>query len=126
MQKLTAKEVGEKLVQHCRNGTEKQGLDELYHDNAVSAESIPNPQTGDREVLGIAAIKAKHEWWDGQVEMTDSKIEGPMPHGDNKFAVIFEAKGKSRENGDTFDMREVGVYHVENGKITREEFYYAM
>jgi len=122
----TIQEIGEKLVQHCRNGTETQGLDELYHKDAVSVESVPNPETGSREVVGVAAIKAKHEWWDSQVEMIETGVEGPMPHGDDRFAVIFEAKGKSRESDETFDMREVGIYHVANGKITREEFYYAM
>lgn len=123
---MNLKEIGEKLVEHCRNHTERQGLDELYHVDAVSVESAPNPETGSREVHGIDAIKGKHEWWDSQVEMTGGETIGPLPHGEDRFAVIFRAAGKDKASGETFNMEEVGVYHVANGKIVREEFFYAM
>jgi len=123
---MDAKIVGEKLVEHCRNGTEKQGLDELYHPQAVSAEAMPNPQTGSREVKGVDAIKAKHDWWDSQMEMTGGDLTGPMPHGKDRFAVIFRAQGKDKNTGQTFDMEEVGIYHVADGKIVREEFFYGL
>ena len=123
---MNAKEVGEKLVAHCRNNTEEDGLKELYHEDAVSVEAMPNPQTGIREVKGVAAIQAKHDWWNSEIEMTGGDVIGPMPHGDDRFAVIFKAKGKVKASGEVFDMEEIGVYHVENGKITREEFFYSM
>jgi len=28
------------------------------------------------------------------------------------------------ESGKVFDMKEVAIYHVANGKIAREEFFY--
>ena len=49
-----------------------------------------------------------------------------MPHGEDRFAVIFEAAGRDKSSGDTFEMKEVAVYHVADGKIVREEFFYSM
>ncbi len=47
-----------------------------------------------------------------------------MMHGDDRFAVIFEASGKEKATGKPFSMKEVAVYHVADGKIVREEFFY--
>ena len=47
-----------------------------------------------------------------------------MLHGEDRFAVIFEVQGKEKASGNAFDMKEVGIYHVADGKIVREEFFY--
>ena len=58
------------------------------------------------------------------MEVIDAKVSDPMLHGEDRFAVTFEMKGKEKESGKAFDMKEVAVYHVANGKIAREEFFY--
>ena len=40
--------------------------------------------------------------------------------------MIFEMSARHKESGEVSDMKEVGVYHVTDGKITREEFFYSM
>lgn len=47
-----------------------------------------------------------------------------MPHGDDRFAVIFDISVKHKESGEVSDMKEVALYTVGDGKIVREEFFY--
>ena len=97
-------------------------LDVLYAPDAVSVEAAD--QGMGRETAGLAGIKGKHEWWEAHMEVTKASVSDPMPHGDDRFAVIFEVQGRDKTSGETFDMKEVAVYHVANGKIVREEFFY--
>ncbi|MEO0620843.1 MAG: nuclear transport factor 2 family protein [Pseudomonadota bacterium] len=119
-------EIADALVAHCRAGTEREGIDTLYAPDAVSVEAMDMPDTPGRVVTGLDAIKAKHDWWDGAVEMHEAKIDGPYPHGDDRFGVIFEMKATDKASGNLMDMKEMAVYHVADGKIVREEFFYAM
>jgi len=121
----TLMQVGKTLVDNCNNGREKEGLDALYHPQAVSLEAAEMPGAGPREFNGVEAIKAKHEQWNAMMEEHSSKAEGPFFHGDDKFSVIFEADITKRDSGERFQMREVGLYTVSDGKIVKEEFFYA-
>ena len=59
--------------------------------------------------------------------MHSEKTEGPYLHGDDRFAVIFEFDATNKHSGQRTQMKEVGVYTVDDGgKIVREEFYYTM
>ncbi|MEM8772512.1 MAG: nuclear transport factor 2 family protein [Pseudomonadota bacterium] len=115
-------QVANKLVEHCRNHTERQGLDELYAQDAVSVEAADMGEG--REVKGVDAIKAKHDWWDNAFEVHSGSVEGPYAHGPNQFGAIFELDATNKETGERSEMKEFGVYTVEGGKITREEFFY--
>ncbi|WP_290750665.1 SnoaL-like domain-containing protein [Amaricoccus sp.] len=101
------------------------GLDELYDEGAVSVEAMDMNGPGTATSRGLAAIKAKHEWWNGAFEVTGGKVEGPYLHGADRFAVIFAMETRNRETGETGAMQEVAVYTVnEAGRIVREEFFY--
>ena len=121
---MELKEIAAELVAGCREGRERANLDKLYAADAVSVEAAD--QGNGREVRGLAAIHAKHDWWESANEMTGVTVSDPMPHGDDRFAVIFEMEGRDKASGESFAMREVGVYHVADGKIVREEFFYGM
>ena len=115
--------IANELVAGCREGRAKENLEKLYAPNAVSVEAVDMGHG--RLTQGIGAIKAKHEWWEGAMEMLKVDIRGPMPDGDNRFAVIFAMTVKERETGKVWDSEEVAIYTVEEGKIVREEFFYA-
>ena len=119
---MTLNEIANALVEGCRTGKETENLATLYAADAVSVEAVDYGQG--REAQGMDALKGKHAWWDSAFEVLEADISDPMPHGDDRFAVIFQIKTKSKENGDVSDMKEVGVYHVADGKIVREEFFY--
>jgi len=115
--------IANELVAGCREGRTMENLDKLYAPDAVSVEAADMGQG--RQTKGVAGIKAKHEWWEGAMEILDGDIKGPMPDGDNRFAVIFSMTVKERATGKVSEMEEVAVYTVEDDKITREEFFYA-
>lgn len=119
---MTLNEIANQLVAGCRAGTASANLETLYAPDAVSVEA--QDQGNGREVQGVDAIKGKHDWWESSFEMLSGDISDPMPHGDDRFAVIFEVQVKHRESGAVSDMKEVALYHVDAGRIVREEFFY--
>jgi len=120
---MNLKEIADELVAGCREDRAKENLGKLYAPDAVSVEAMEMEGMG-RETHGVDAIRGKHDWWEGAHEVSGASVSDPFMHGDDRFAVIFEVQGKVKETGDSFDMREVAIYHVANGKIVREEFFY--
>lgn len=120
---MDLKTIANELVSGCRENRAVSNLDKLYSADAVSVEAQDMGGTG-REAKGIAAIKGKHDWWDANHDVTGGSVSDPMLHGDDRFAVVFEVEGRNKGTGETFAMKEVAVYHVKDGKIVREEFFY--
>lgn len=120
---MSALDVGKALMGHIQANTTKAGIDELYAADAVSVEAAE--MNGPAETKGADGIKGKHDWWEANFEVHDASAKGPWPHGDNKFAMVFAMDVTHKESGERSQMEEVGVYTVENGKITREEFFYS-
>lgn len=120
---MNLKEIADELVAGCREDRAKENLSKLYAPDAVSIEAQEMEGMG-RETHGVEGIRGKHEWWEGAHEVSGASVSEPYLHGDDRFAVIFEVQGKVKESGEAFDMKEVGIYHVANGKIVREEFFY--
>ncbi len=117
-------QLGQALVEHCSNQNEQALQDNYYAQDAVSVEAVAMPD-GNAEAVGLAAIKAKNEWWYGAHELHSSKVEGPFVHGDDRFSVIFDIDVTQKESGQRMQMREIATYYVnQEGKITREEFAY--
>jgi len=117
----TAKE----LVAACRENRVGELQDKYYHPDCVSVEAMAIPGTDSPESRGLEAIKAKHAWWDKTMEVHSQVVDGPYPHGDDRFAVIFEFDTSNRETGERRQMKEVAVYTVDQaGKVVREEFFY--
>ena len=119
-------DIANQLVAYCREGKDDQALDNLYADNAVSVEATPMPGADSAEMKGLDAIRGKHEWWNNAFEVHSAEVDGPFLHGDNRFGVIFAMDTTNKETKERSQMKEVGVYTVDNGKIVREEFYYNM
>lgn len=121
------KTTAEKLIEHCKSGTEADALATLYAADAVSVEAMPMPGQDSAAVTGIDAIKGKHEWWESNFEVHDASVDGPHYHGADRFAVIFGLDATNKMSGERSQMKEVAIYTVNDaGKITREEFFYAM
>ena len=118
---MTALEIANKLVELCRQGRNQEAK-ALYADDAVSVEAIA-PPGGQKETTGLAAIRAKGEWWRSNHEIHSAHVAGPWPHG-NKFIVGFQFDITNKPSGRRFTMEEMGLYTVENGKIVREEYFY--
>ncbi len=115
--------VAKRLVELCQN--QQPTLDELYAEDVVSVEAMAMPGETSAAVSGLAAVRQKHAWWEAGFEVHSGTVEGPFPHGEDRFAVIFEFDATERASGQRWKMKEVGVYTVAAGKIVREEFFYA-
>jgi ketosteroid isomerase-like protein len=119
---MTLKELADALVAGCREDRARANLQRLYASDAVSVEAMD--MGGGRETKGLAGIDGKHQWWEDNHAVTGGTITGPYMHGDDRFAVVFAVQGHNKGDGKAFDMTELGVYHVKDGKIVREEFFY--
>lgn len=122
---MDVKGVSEALVAHCRNGTEAEALATLYSEECVSVEAFAMEPGQSPETKGLDGIRGKHAWWEENFEVHEAKVEGPHLHGDDRFAVIFEIDSTHKPSGMRSQANEVAVYHVADGKIVREEFFYA-
>jgi hypothetical protein len=117
------KATAEKLVARCREGSEAAGFEEYYHADVVSVEAMAGPDG--RETRGLDGLRGKHAWWGANYTYHGGSVEGPFPHGDDRFAVIFEMDVTEKASGERSQMREVAVYHTDpGGRIVREEFFY--
>lgn len=123
----TVRETADALIACCRENRTDDALNTLYHADAVSVEAGPAPGFDDPAARGLDAIRGKHAWWDGAMEMHDFSVEGPFMHGPDRFGVIFEMDVTDKASGQRSQTRELGVYTVDgDGKITREEFFNTM
>ena len=120
---MTALEIAKKYVALCKEGRNEEALDSLFSKDAVSVEA-GGPPGMDRTSKGMDAIRAKSKWWTDNHTVHKAEVFGPYPH-DDRFAVRFVYDITNKPSGQRFTMDEVGLFTVENGKITREEFFYS-
>jgi len=120
---MTTQEIGKRYVTLCQAGKNEVCLDELYAKDAVSVEAAAMPGM-ERVAKGLDAIRAKSKSWADSNVVHSAEAMGPFPN-DNRFAVRFTFDVTNKPSGRRMKMDEVGLFTVENGKITREEFFYA-
>ncbi len=120
------KTIADQLVAYCQAGEDEKALDTLYAADAVSVEAGPMPGADSPMIEGLEGIKGKHAWWNSAFEVHSSSVDGPYPHGEDRFAVIFEVDCTEKATNQRMPMKEIGVYTVKGGKIIREEFFYPM
>lgn len=119
---MSIKEISNRYVALCKEGKYHDCLDELFSKDAVSVEAWA-PPGNDPVAKGIAAIRAKGEWWANNHEVHSGEVFGPYPNGD-RFMVRFVFDITNKPANRRMTMDEVGLFTVENGKIVREEFFY--
>ncbi len=119
---MNTQQVANRLVELCRQGENMQALKELYADNIVSTEmsGVPNAVVSGKE----AVTKKSQEWYATVEEFHGNEISNPVVAGNHftcsmKLDCTFKGQGRTK-------IEEVCVYEVDNGKITQEQFFYAM
>ena len=120
---MAIKDIADQLVDGCKTGTAIDNLDKLYAEDAVSVEPFPMPGETDPVTRGRDGIRGKLEWWVTNHEVHDMTVDGPYLNGDNMFAVNFTVDATNKQSGERFAMGEVALYFVEDGKITKEQFF---
>ena len=121
---MSAMDIGKELVALCRQGKNQEAIEKFYSPNIVSVEAAAMPNIGQTQ-KGIEAIKAKNTWWVESHEVHGGEVNGPFPNG-SQFIVQFKFDVTPKHTGKRMMLEEMGLYTVENGKITKEEFFYSM
>ncbi len=121
---MNTNEIAKKYLSMCRDGQHVECVDALFAPDAVSVEAA-SPPGGERTARGLAAIHEKGKRWSDNHTVHKAEMFGPYPH-DDRFAVRFVYDVTNKPTGKRFTLDEVGVFTVANGKITREEFFYAV
>jgi ketosteroid isomerase-like protein len=116
---MTARELGQKLVELARKDDYPTIYSELYSPTVVSTEADGKTYTG------MAEIEAKNEWWSSTMEVHSTECSDAFPHGDS-FAIIWKMDLTEKASGHRFVMEEVAVYDVADGRIVKERFFYTM
>ena len=119
---MSVADVANSLVSLCRQGQFMEVINQYYGDNIVSVEPVGG-EGMPAEMSGIDAIRGKNNWWVENHEVHGLTVDGPFI-GDGQFAVRFTMDVTPKMTGQRTTMIEVGIYTVENDKITKEEFYY--
>jgi hypothetical protein len=120
---MTTLEIGKQLVELCEKGQNQVVMETLYSPDIVSVEAAAMPGMA-QEVRGLEAVAAKGKWWTENHTVHSAKHEGPYPNG-NRFIVRFTYDVTNKPSNRRFQMDEMGLFTVENGKIVREEYFYA-
>jgi ketosteroid isomerase-like protein len=123
----TTMEIGQRLVELCRQKKNLEAVDTLYAPDIVSVEVHGTPEMSAR-MEGIKAIRGKNEWWLGQHDIHSIEVNGPWPHGD-RFIVTMKMDVTAKEGpfkGKRMQFEEAGLYTVRDGKIAKEEFFFHM
>ncbi|XOV92923.1 MAG: SnoaL-like domain-containing protein [Bacteroidota bacterium] len=118
---MTTEEIANRLVALCREGKYQQVYEELFSPDVLSIE----PEGGEwGTVQGFEAMAKKSKQWNDMVAKFHSgEISEPIV-AENFFAITMKSKITMKGMDHPINMDEVCVYHVENGKVISEQFFY--
>lgn len=119
---MTALEVGRKLVELCNNGQNMVAIETLYSPDIVNIEAAAMPGMA-QETRGIEGVKKKGQWWSENHTIHSAKHDGPYPNG-NRFIVKYSYDVTNKPSSRRFQLEEMGLFTVEDGKVVREEYFY--
>ena len=117
---MSTQEVAEKVVELVRQQAWYKALDTLYDKEIVSVEASAS-EGESVEKRGIDQVRGKIDWWLNAMEVHSFTAKGPFVAHD-RFVVQYDADVTEKNSKKRFQLSEVGVYTVKNGKIVREEF----
>lgn len=114
---MSLKSMAEEFVSLCNQGKNFDVMRAMYSDDIISVEA-----TG-AVTAGKAAVIQKSEKWASTIEIHGETVGGPFFNGPDQFAVTFTFDITPKATGKRVQQSEVGIYFVQNGKITKEVFY---
>ena len=117
---MNTEEVAKKVVELVRKQAWKEAVDMLYANDIVSMEARTRDGSSP-ETRGIKGVHEKVDWWINTMEIHSFKVSGPFVAHD-RFVVQYDVDVTDKNSKNRFQMSEVGVYTVKDGKIVREEF----
>ena len=120
---MDTRQIAQRLVELCREGKYEQAQEELYADDAVSIEG--DGREAGNITVGMDAIREKSRQWAANiVEIHGGSVGEPIVTG-NWFSLVMGIDATYKDMG-RMAMNEICVYHVRDGKIVHEQFFYDM
>ena len=120
---MTTQEVANRFNELAKTGRWDLIQQELFAENASSIEPPHGVAMGMPNAEGMDAIRQKGEAFNQMVEEMHGGYSTDPVIGGSHFAVGMgmdvTMKGAGRVN-----MEEIAVYHVKDGKIVKEQFFY--
>lgn len=115
---MDTKTVAEDFTAMCKAGKFEEAGDKYWSADVKSVEAMGDNPVSD----GLAAVKAKGEWWYTNHEIHRIGVEGPYVNAD-QFALNFDMDVTMKANGQRLSMKEVALYTVKDGKVVEERFF---
>jgi hypothetical protein len=121
---MSVQTIAGKFIDLCNEGKHFEVMRTMYAPEMVSVE-------GDgKETVGKEPVIRKSEVFQGNHILHGQKLRGAFFCGDpnaksGKFAVYSLLDYTPKAGGERRTQEEVGLYTVNNDRITREEFFYA-
>ena len=120
---MTIESIANRLVELCRAGKFEQAQEELYAADAVSIEPEGLPPGALGNAKGLRAIIEKGRQFQGAIDaLHGGSVSEPVIAG-NWFSVAWMLDVTFKGRGRT-KLEEICVYHVRDGKIVQEQFFY--
>ncbi len=117
---MTVAEIAADCVALAKAG-DLDGIGRKYWaDDVVSIEAMEGPMS---RMQGREALEGKAAWWYGAHDVHSVETFGPYVNG-NQFAIRWTMDLTQKESGNRFQMDEVGLYTIHDGKIVEERFFY--
>lgn len=118
--------VGQRLVELCREGKNRQAIEELYADDAICYEAMDCPNG--RTMQGKANLLQAADQFGEMFEVHRATVDGPYPN-DDVFVCFMSLDVTGRDGtgpmaGKRMEMKEAAIYTVKEGKIIRSDFCY--
>src|SRR6266700_5968829 len=102
---MTTHEVANKLVGLCSAGKLDEAMNTLYSSEIVSVEPGAPPGQSP-EAKGLAAVKAKSEFWNTNHDIHSFSVDGPLVAGSH-FSVVFKMDVTFKPQSRRFQMEEI-------------------
>jgi hypothetical protein len=115
---MSLQTIAREFVALCNQGKNFDVMRTMYAPDIVSVER------DGAETVGQTPVIHKSEVWGANNTVHSETVRGPFFNGRNQFAVHFTFEVTPNATGKRTMLEEVGVYTVENDKITREQFFY--
>jgi ketosteroid isomerase-like protein len=120
---MSIEKIADRLIELCRQLQFEEAQTELYADNATSIEPEGLPPGALGNVAGLAAIREKGRQFRERTEAIHSITVSEPVLTPNWFSVMMSMDITMKQFG-RITMSEICVYHVRDGKIDREQFFY--
>ena len=118
---MTTAAVASRLVELCKQGKFEEAQKELFAPDALSIEPQASPDF-EKETKGLKSILEKGKKWESMVKKMNSlEVSKPLLAA-NSFAVTMRMD-VDMKNDQHWDMTELCVYEVKDGKIISERFF---